>query len=92
MVFNLEGVQKKLDRLGTSTRSDFRQVKEGEAERYLDWDLNHNTLVVMHQLILRQGGEGYSHWGLSLPLGGRAMVSLERAHSHFRSGTQGNHR
>ena len=32
-------------------------------ERYLDWDLNHNTLVVMHQLILRQGGKGIAIGG-----------------------------
>ena len=62
MVFDFESVQK-LDKLGTSTSSDFRQVKWEEVERYLDWDLNHNTLVVMHQLILRQCGKGIAIGG-----------------------------
>ena len=61
--FSVSKVFKRLDRLGTSTSTYVRQVKEEEVDRYLDWDLNHNTLVVMHQLILRQGGKGMAIGG-----------------------------
>ena len=54
--FSLSKVSKKLDRIGTSTSSDFRQEKE--VERNFDRDVNHDTLVIMHQLVLRQGGMG----------------------------------
>ena len=52
-----------MDRLGTSGSTDSRQVKEEEVDRYLGWDVNHNTLVVMHQLILRQEGKGMAIGG-----------------------------
>ena len=61
--FRSQKCAKKIDMLGTSTSSDFRQVRGEEVERYLDGDLNHNTLVVMHQLILRQGGKGIAIGG-----------------------------
>ena len=80
--FSISKVCKKLDRLGTSTSADFRQVKEGEVERYLDWDLNHNPLVVMYQLILRQGRKDIAIGGYLL-LGSRAMVSFGKSTRPF---------
>ena len=61
--------EKTLDRIGTATCADFRVISRSELLAFVEWDLHHNTGLVLGQLLLRQGDRG-------VPIGGHLSAQL----------------